>query len=359
MPPSPSHPSDFAPAIVTLQMIADRAGVAKSSVSYALNNHPKIPPATRERIQRVARELGHRSNPRVASLMTHIRNAHSREHSETIAFVWVHASREETSRMPYLRESFRGAVARARMLGFKLEQFFINDPGMTDRRLAQILRARGIVGVVFSPGEVFELVIRLDWDWSRFAMAVIGNIEWVPQLHCAAAHHFLTMRTMVLELQKLGCRRPALLLESSLNKRAYGTLEGAFLTFHPTPADARHLLRVQTYTEKLDANQWLDATRADALIVSKNEFFRMGACEAARKRGLPVVTEEWRQNVVPRGVGGICQRNDYIASKAVDLVVSQLHANETGVPDMPCRMLFSGKWIPPAIRPRRKSLASR
>ena len=42
---------------VTLQVIADHAGVTRAVVSMALHNSPKVAAATRERIQALAREL--------------------------------------------------------------------------------------------------------------------------------------------------------------------------------------------------------------------------------------------------------------------------------------------------------------
>jgi hypothetical protein len=36
-----------------------------------------------------------------------------------------------------------------------------------------------------------------------------------------------------------------------------------------------------------------------------------------------------------------------VAANAVDLVVSQLSSNETGVPPWPRMLLFSGRWVAP------------
>ena len=46
----------------------------------------------------------------------------------------------------FLKNVFAGARERANQMGFILEEFWTNDAGMTDQRLEQILRARGIVG---------------------------------------------------------------------------------------------------------------------------------------------------------------------------------------------------------------------
>ena len=53
----------------TLQDVADRAGVHRSTVALALRDHPRIPEATRVRIKAVADQLGYRVNPFVAALM--------------------------------------------------------------------------------------------------------------------------------------------------------------------------------------------------------------------------------------------------------------------------------------------------
>jgi LacI family transcriptional regulator len=336
--------------VITLDAIAARAGVAKASVSYALRNHPKIPRATRERIQQVARELGYRPNPRVSTLMAHIRRAHAREQQECIAFVWVHTSRNEARRDPFLREVYRGANERARHMGFKLEQFFTTDPGMTDRRLEQILRARGIVGVVLSPVMTSATALQLDWDWQHFAAAVIGNVAWTPELHHAGHHHFLAMRTALVELAQLGCCRPVALIEAASNERGKYAWEAAFLAHHPIKGAARSLVRVLARNEPSAIGAWLRKMKPDALIASSVDLLNLpGVRAAVRVLRLPVVSLYWSTRTA-RGIGGIDQCSDRVAGHAVDLVVTQLNSNETGAPDLPRIMLFPGRWIPPIVR---------
>ena len=340
-------------AVITLGAIAARAGVAKASVSYALRNHPKIPRATRERIQQVARELGYRPNPRVSGLMAHIRRAHARDHAEQIAFVWVHTTRAEARRDPFLRETFRGVDERAHQMGFKLEQFFTTDPGMTDLRLEKILRARGIVGVVFSPVMTNEAALHLAWEWGHFAPAVVGNVAWTPELHHAGHHHYLAMRTVVMELAALGYRRPAALIESTVHERNKHAWVAAFLAHHPRPAAARSLVRVLPRHEAGDVGAWVRKARPDALIVSDTDFLRLrGVSEAARALGLPLLTLYWSEQTA-RGIGGIDQCNALVAGHAIDLVVAQLNSNETGAPDLPRMMLFPGRWVEPEIAGQR------
>jgi LacI family transcriptional regulator len=67
------HPPEPQSQIVTLKDVAERARLSPATVSYALRQHPKIPAETSELVATAARELGYRPNPRVASLIAHIR----------------------------------------------------------------------------------------------------------------------------------------------------------------------------------------------------------------------------------------------------------------------------------------------
>lgn len=336
---------------MTLKQIAARAGVSRATVSYALRGHPKIPSETRARVQAAAQSVGYKPNPRIAGLMAHIRRGRARPFGERIAFVWVHTTRAEAARSPFLTAVLEGARARAAQSGFGLEEFWTSDPGMTDRRLQKIIRARGIVGVVLSPVMNTETSVTLDWDWSTFAAAVIGNITWTPELHHAGHHHYLGMRRCMLELAQLGCVRPAALVDEATHERAKRAWEGAFLAHHPRPAEARGLWALQRKGDTTPYAEWLRRGRADALIVSGTELLGLrGLRAAARALGVPILSLRW-QNEAP-GIGGVDQSYGRVAAHAVDLVISQLNLNELGAPDLPRIMLFAGQWIAPALPAR-------
>jgi LacI family transcriptional regulator len=337
---------------VTIKDIAREAGISAAAVSYALRNSPKIAKATQKQVKAIALRLGYRPDPRIASLMAHIRRAHARTTGERLAFVWVHTSRTQAARDPFLLHVFAGARRRAEQSGFRLEEFWTGDAGMTDERLQAIIRTRGIVGVVLSPVLSNEATLALNWDWSAFAVAVIGNVTWTPELHHAGHHHYLGMRMAVLELGKLGRTRPAALLEAETNERAKRAWEAAFLTHHPAREEAAAMARVLAPGDFGAATAWLRDLDTDALIVSTTRLLDSAALRAVcRERRLPIVTLH-RSNE-SAGVGGIDQCYDRIAGHAIDLVVAQLNSNETGVPDLPRIMLFPGRWVPPRL-PRQR-----
>ncbi|MCX6954612.1 MAG: LacI family DNA-binding transcriptional regulator [Verrucomicrobia bacterium] len=340
-------------AHVTQSQVAAAAGVARATVSYVLRDDPKIPSATAARVRAAAERLGYRPNPRVAALMAHIRQARPVGRGERIAFVWVHTTRREAQQNPFLKNVFAGARDRANQIGFTLEEFWTNDPGMTDQRLEQIVRARGIVGVVLSPVTTAEPTITLGWDWRHFAPAVVGNVTWTPELHHAGHHHYLGMRMALLELAKLGCQRPAALIEQGTNERAKRAWEAAFLTHHPRPQEAPRFVRLVGPDGRGETAPWLRTSGADALIVSETALLDAPSLRTVRRQlALPATTLYWSADA-PRDLGGIDQCYDRISAHAVDLVAAQLNANETGVPDLPRMMLFPGRWIAPQLAAKR------
>ncbi|WP_117208335.1 LacI family DNA-binding transcriptional regulator [Allorhizocola rhizosphaerae] len=54
--------------MVTLQAVADAAGVSCSTVSRVLNDKPRVSPSTRARVRRVIEEMGYRPNPAAQQL---------------------------------------------------------------------------------------------------------------------------------------------------------------------------------------------------------------------------------------------------------------------------------------------------
>jgi LacI family transcriptional regulator len=331
--------------VITLQQIARAADCSLATVSYALRDDPRIRPETRTRVRQVAAELGYRPNPRFSALMSHIRKSRPVAAGERIAFVWVHTSRSESARDPFLQRIFHGAKARAEALGYRLDEFWTAERGMNDRRLSQVLKSRGITGVLLSP-VMHEAEVTLDLEWSHFAPAVIGSARWNPELHHAGHHHYLAMRMALERLAAAGCRRPMAILEADVNERARRAWEAAFPVFHPSRTAAGELLLIGIPGDRRALARRLRKGRPDAFVVSSEVVIhQLKAMGWAPPEDIPTISLHW----VPTEpeIGGVDQSYDMIAANAVDLVVSQLNSNETGVPPWPRMLLFPGRWVEP------------
>ncbi len=333
------------PAVITLQQIARAADCSLATVSYALRDDPRIRPETRTLVQKVAAQLGYRPNPRFSALMSHIRSSRPVAAGERIAFVWVHTPRTESAKDPFLQRVFLGAKARAEALGYGLEQCWTAERGMTNRRLSQVLKSRGIVGVLLSP-VIHETEVTLDLEWSGFAPAVIGSARWNPELHHAGHHHYLAMRMTLEKLAAAGCRRPLAILEADVNERARRAWEAAFAVFHPSRAAATELLWIGLTGDRRAIARRFKASRPDAVVVSAHAIFeKLRAMDIAVTSEIPIINLHWLPTAPE--IGGIDQSYDMVAANAVDLVVSQLNGHELGVPTSPRMLLFPGRWVEP------------
>lgn len=334
----------------TLKDLARAARMSVSGVSYALRGHPRIPPATVQRVRELAEELGYAPDLRVRSLMAHIRRQRRPRDRETLAFVWVSIRRGDkfpASQHYYLETIVRGARRRAEQLGCALVEFWLDDPGMSAARLGEILRARAITGVIFSPA-MHDLAIRLDWDWSAFACAIIGNTDWTPALHRAGHYHYRSMWRVLEWLRAAGCRRPAAVLSDSIHDRIHGMQLAALLTNHPAPAEAARLAQFASPESHERLRPWPRGLTPDAVIVGWPVHERtLAALARVLPRRARVVTLDWQ----PAGcLAGMDVCNDLIAANAVDLVVAQLHRNERGVPAHPTTLLLDGVWRDAPLR---------
>lgn len=326
----------------TLTQVAKMARLSVATVSMALRNHPRIPPETTERVQRIARKLGYHANPSVAALMAHIRAGRQPRSREKLAFVWVEAEPSQVH-VPFNRLTLAGARRRAEQLGYELEEFWLAQPGMTARRLGEILKTRGITGIVFS-GCDGQTGVNLEMDWSNHSTAVIGNASWTPELHRAGHDHFLSMRRVLAELDRRQYRRPALIVDNLVNERANRACEAAFVTHHPVPSRARRLLRKVGAAHDAELRQWLSRTEPDAIIVTRFELLSsVQASSGTPRRHIGVTVLDLTG--APEGVSGIDPGHHLVAAHAIDLLLEQFFRNERGIPAEPKKVLFEGHWV--------------
>src|SRR5262245_28353821 len=134
---------------VTMKSIAAAAGVTQATVSMCLSNHPRIPLATRERIQALARKFGYHPNPYVSTLMRIRRQGKPLADRPIRALVCPPRTANGWKDNPAatIRQMREGAIARAEMRGYHPQEFWLHRDGMSHERFSEMLHARGINAV--------------------------------------------------------------------------------------------------------------------------------------------------------------------------------------------------------------------
>src|SRR4051812_28724282 len=118
---------------VTMALIAVQAGVTQATVSLCLANHPRIPAATRERVQALARKLGYTPHPYIASLMRSRRQGRALTGKPVLALVCAFHTADRWRNHPSLtvRQMREGALARAAEFGYEAQEFWLHRDGMS------------------------------------------------------------------------------------------------------------------------------------------------------------------------------------------------------------------------------------
>jgi len=190
-----------------------------------LRDHPRISAATRRRIRTAAARLGYRPDPAISHLMSYMRKRLKPTPASALAYL--------TDRYPddwmngHLGAVYQGAKTRAAALGYHLEMLSLKKPGTTDRHLPEIIRARGIEGVLIGP--LVNKGERLNLDCSDLSTVVLSGNIWQPPLHRVHSDYHFNMLSMLRRLTQLGYRRVGLVTNAIGAHHIEHQEEGAFL----------------------------------------------------------------------------------------------------------------------------------
>lgn len=337
---------------VRIEDVARAARCSKSAASYALRDHPKISAARRRLIKKVARELGYMPDPQISKLMVHLRSSRAQRFVGKLAFINTHESdRDYAQRTPALHSIFTSAVERARDLGYEFEDFWLHEPGLTPARLADILEARGIRGVML--GSTGKPAGPVPFAWRRFAAVTAGYTVEHPGIHRVVSHYYRNTRLALRQLAAFGHQRIGLVVfeqqESFMDKTNL-----AALFVHQQELPAAH--RIPPLILKNDAakglESWIRRYRPQAVLAGRDSVL-----DSLRELGHRVPHDFSFANFLlwnPTGkVAGILPGYERLGAAAVDLLVSELLHDHTDSLPNPRIVLVEGRWAEGATARKR------
>ncbi len=341
------------PRRITLRDIAIKADVDISTVSRALRNSPSVHSATRAHLQKIASDLGYIPDPAMSALVAYRKGVQASSYQSTLAWLDNWPVRGGMREIQSFNEYFLGATERATRFGYKVEEFFLHEKGMTPARMAAILRARNIQGIIVPPQQYDGA--EFDFDFTHFSAVALGYSLRPALLHVVTNHQFLSITLVVKKLRSLGYRRIALYLYADWDKKVNeGYSTGFFSAQKNLPAKdciPAYLYKgSESVAEEIIAAQfkdWFARTRPEVIIT----------------QGLYPEVANWLKPLrlqVPRDVGivdlsthpdkpdisGIYQNDRLIGATAADLVIGMLQRNEQGLPMTLIYTQVDGVWQP-------------
>ena len=335
----------------TMRSIAREAGVSAMTVSLALKDNPRISKKTREKVKRVAHEMGYRTNPMVSSLMAHVRSTRPIPYQANLAFLSAFQEKDAMQHSLFTRRAYRGMCDRAEELGFLIDTFWLNQKDMHQGRIEKILTSRNIQGVILSPLDTSGTLEFLDW--SQWSSTALGDSLLSPCLHHVTHHQFHGISLILEHLAQKGYRKIGLAVDAISDDKV-GNAWSACMAGHQLRIRTKDRVPIFFASEPfLEAGQkkfsaWLDRYQPEVIIGHDGILTWMSQMKLRIPRdfafahlSLPRENSFYRQ----LDFSGLNQKWEKIGSAAVDLVVAQIHRNERGIPTHPKTILLQGSWL--------------
>jgi LacI family transcriptional regulator len=347
-----SSVSNPARKIATMQDVANAAGYSRATISLALRGSRLIPTATRAKVEEVAKRVGYRTNPMVASLMSlHRQRRPVASLRTTIAYLNPLPTGHPSRNYAQYRVMFEGARARALEVDCALEEFDLCGPEMTSARMRKILRARGIHGIIVSP--LPGAANTLDFDFTDFVAVGLGMSLVRPLIERVANDHFQSAALAVRKCIELGYRRIGFVISREISQRLDHRWLGGFMSEmiqHPDLVVLPPLLSEETTRIPDELPVWVKQHRPDVVILGSVEPAAQAA--VAPEVGLVLVGVDSEQSRFT----GIFQNFSLLGRSVAERVFTLLHNNSFGPITQPVVHLVGGVWVPggTALGPGRK-----
>lgn len=325
--------------------VAREVGVTSAAVSLALKNHPSISPARRREIQSVAARMGYQPNAMATALAHHRHQSRVPPVQAALALINSHSDPAQLRAQPDFELCWRGATTAAEKFGYRLEEFLVNEKQPL-KRLERIFLTRNIRGILIAPllGERRQL----GWEafaWSKFSAVRIGRRTQSPHVHFVTSAQAANTMLAFDKIRERGYKRIGF-VGGWDQSRMFGA---GFLWSQYEPGLRSRLPLFLFSRETPEPNQqhaferWLTKAKPDAVLTDS-----LAVSAMLEKAGYRVPEDIGLAATNVRDIpveAGIDQNAEEIGRVATLAVLSLIHDNDLGEPELIREILVRGKWV--------------
>lgn len=329
----------------TQKDIADKLGIHRSTVSLVFKNHPAVAEKTKQLVMKTAAAMGYSPDPMLAALAAYRHRQRQASFRGTLAWLVNGRPGFDWKNNLHFGKYFGGARDRARQHGYQVDVMDLNTRGMNPNRLAGIMRARNITGLLVCPQPSNQR--EMIFPWEPFSHVTFGHSLASPRLHMVTAAHFHAVRRCLLLLRDRGFKRVGLAIAGGDDARvddAYASayLGQEYLTKRRLPVPP-YFGEYDTWQKGGGLEKWLHDHRPDALVTNNFRILpilRSFGLEAPKDisvlcASMPAADPE---------LAGVVEDSYHIGEVAVDFLVGMIQHGIRGVPPEPQRIHVEGLW---------------
>jgi LacI family transcriptional regulator len=273
-----------------------------------------------------------------------------RRNPPTLAYVTNWNTRWGWKHVTAHPDFYSGAEEKARELGFRLEHFWLREPGLTSGRMSRILEARGIGGIVLA-SHVREIDEELQFDWNRFSAVKIDYFPHQPHLPNVTNNQLQVIRLAMQQVLAAGYGRIAFVMDQGWDITVDRLWSAGFL-WGQQDVPVRQRLPIYLFPHRLPLAEWLAQHRPE-VVISKAEFvhgaFKQLGWQAPRDVAfVDIFLEDFSGRVA-----GVRQNHREVGALAIEILAGRLQHNVRGVPVVPTTTAVDGTWFDGESCPRK------
>lgn len=331
---------------VTMRAVAKAAGVSATTVSLALRDDRRIAAATRERIRRLAQDMGYERDPTLSALVS-LRDDESRRlHRRPLGLAIVPGHMGNAHRLNrLLREGVDRAAGDS---GHFLDAFELPESVPAATAILQDARGRGLRGLILLtqvPKDTY-----LPYDFGNLTVVSLGYPPRPLLLDTVAPHDFHAVELAWRELRWRGYRRIAFALHPHTDSNSDHQWSAAYRHCCASDEDCDRLPIYDEASPYPGARGWIAEHRPEVMLLIKNPDHGLAAALDAFRQSVDVVRLGLKEPTGP--TAGVVHDFTALGASAVMLLEMRLRERLVGRVPACLTMLTEGRWYDaPSIRP--------
>ncbi len=304
--------------------------------------------------------MGWRPNPIVSAYVAHRRASSKQQYQATLAYIVDNEILGKKNGITYREIHFHGAQEHAKQLGFKLEVFRLSEVENNTKRLGQLIKSRGIPGIIIPDPKMLNFLAQAQFDWNSFSFATSGYHYHSLPLNRSVVYWPHGIRLMVEQIREYGYRNIAFIISEDFDRLTDFVLSSTFYHYqiHPQAGEKYNSFIIPSSIKDPEKRiaDWLIKQRPDAVISTHATWKAIhdlgwkvpGDIAFASPHWSP----EWPQ------IAGLNQDWQTLGANAVELIANQINTNIRGLPKTPKVLVSNGFWVDGDSTPKRTAISS-
>lgn len=330
-------------------MIAKEVGFTKTTVSLALQGHPRISEETRKKVEAVAKAQGYTRDPNLTRAFSIIRQGRNTTHN-VIGYLDT-SKRTKEPGSPFADLVKRNLIESAKNKGFSITSFVVDEHEMSLKRLKQIIETRNIQYLLVPAP---ALIDDLPLDWKNHSTIVLSTRPLKHRFNRVTTSNYQAISLLMKNIKAKGYQRPGFIIRSDIDKIQDSECSITFLgTCQYLGLDDKvPILFIRETTSISDYEAWYWKHQPDVILqnsqtgITTEGLLNYSDILGRFKKPLPKKIGRGSLNANPdlEPVSGIIRNEQEIGYSAIELMLSMIERNTMGVPDHPKVLTILSDW---------------